>query len=969
MNEQVVQLRQVFANQGAFVQHAAERIQAELDFAEALCDLHPQRATAWRGLITAAARTVAGAAGAGRADLEAAVAQAEKTLAPIAKVAKTYTIYCVGHAHIDMNWMWSWPETVAATNDSFGTVLRLLEEFPTFHFSQSQASVYAIIEQHHPEMLQRIAQRVREGRWEVTASHWVENEKNIVSGEALCRHLLYTRRYMQTLFGLGPEDVPIDWSPDTFGHAHTVPSYLVRGGVKYLYMHRPGTTGTARPRAFRWQAPDGSRVLTKNDMELGYNGVIAPTMIPTFLNFVRETGLPFGLFVYGVGDHGGGPTRRDLLRALDMDCWPVFPRLTFSTARTFFERLDAEGSKLPVLNEELNFEFTGCYTTQTLIKRDNRFAEKRLVDAETAAAVAWASGGRAYPAARFEEGWRDTLFSHFHDILPGSGVHDTRTYTHGLYQKTMAMTGMEETQALRYLAGQVDTRSAGPLPEQDLPPSRLPTAMGSGVGFGSVDGGISHAEQSAGHGNRPFLLFNSTATPRQEIVEATLWDNAYGWRRAELASIPFSVRAADGSVVPAQTVETGSYWGHDFIRLAFPAQVPAYGYGLYTVREQAAPAAAPGAWQLGRGHHCGYTFYERSPEGLENDLVRLELDTTTGGIRKLVLKAGDITLIAPEAAAPALEYALERPHPMTSWTVDHTRPVEVPEVLGIQRRLRGPHKASIDVLLRVRESDFTLTYELRAGDPRLHVHLIGTWFQRGTPQTGIPSLRLAFPFNLANPQATYEIPFGAIGRQLENGEEVPALRWACVVGESAGRPAGCLLLNDCKHGHALSGSTLRLTLIRSSYDPDPLPEIGRHEVHLALLPFAGDLPVAAAIRQGIAFDHSLRVVGTDVHPGPLPESAELVSATPTTVILSTLKKAEDGEALLVRLFDPSGQATTARVTFNAALLGKIRDAVEVDLLERPLAASSAKVKGNTVSVALPARGIATVLVRLVRAAR
>jgi alpha-mannosidase len=970
MNDQVQHLRQVFASQGAFVQDAAERIQAELGFAEALCDLHPRQAPAWRPLLAAAAKIAAAAAGAGRADLEAAVKEAEKRLAPLASVAKSYTVYCVGHAHIDMNWMWSWPETVAATNDTFGTVLRLFDEFPTFHFSQSQASVYAIIEQHHPEMLQRIAQRVREGRWEVTASHWVENDKNLVSGEALCRHLLYTRRYMQTLFGLGPEDVPIDWSPDTFGHAHTVPSYLVRGGIRYLYLHRPGTMGTTpRPRAFRWQAPDGSQVLTKNDMETAYNGIIAPTMIPSFLNFVRETGLRFGLFVYGVGDHGGGPTRRDLLRGLDMDRWPVFPRLAFATARTFFERLDAEGTKLPVLNEELNSEFTGCYTTQTLIKRANRFAEKHLGDAETAAALTWAASGRAYPAARFEEGWRDTLFSHFHDILPGSGVHDTRTYTHGLYQKTMAMTGMEESLALRHLAAQIDTRAAGPLLEPDLPASRLPTAMGSGVGFGSADGGISHAEQSAGHGNRPFLIFNPTDEARHEIIEATVWDNAYGWRRNELATIPFCVRGAAGALVPAQTLETGHYWGHDFIRLAFPAAVPAYGYGLYTVCEQAAPAGAPGAWQLGRGHHCGYAFYERSPEGLENDLVRLELDPSTGGIRKLVLKDGSLAVIAPAAPAPALEYAVERPHPMTSWTVDHTRPVEAPEVLGLYRRLRGPHKASIDVALRVHESEFTLTYELRAGDPRLYLHLTGTWFQRGTPQTGIPSLRLALPFNLADACATYEIPFGAIGRQTENGEEVPALRWASVTGAADGQPAGCLLLNDSKHGHSLLGNTLRLTLIRSSYDPDPLPEIGRHEVHLALLPFAGEMPVAAAIRQGIAFEHSLRVVGTDIHAGPLPETAELVSGTPATVILSTLKKAETDEALLLRFFDPTGRATTARATLNAAVLGKVRDAVEVDLLERPVPRSSAKVKGNTVSVSLPSRGIATVQVRLQRPTR
>ena len=168
---------------------------------------------------------------------------AESLLAPLGAAAKSYTIYCAGHAHIDMNWMWSWPETVGVTIDSFTTVLRLMEEFPQFIFGQSQASVYRIVEEHRPDMLERIAARVREGRWEVTASHWVEGDKNIASGESLCRHLLYTRRYMQELFGLTPEDVQIDWSPDTFGHAHTVPSYLARGGVRYYYHHRPGVHG------------------------------------------------------------------------------------------------------------------------------------------------------------------------------------------------------------------------------------------------------------------------------------------------------------------------------------------------------------------------------------------------------------------------------------------------------------------------------------------------------------------------------------------------------------------------------------------------------------------------------------------------------------------------------------------------------------------------------------------------------
>jgi alpha-mannosidase len=969
MKEVVERARQELAIHAEWEQHHAERIQAELDFAGALCELHPAKARAWRGLIERAAAAVAAAA-TGQGDLKSAVAEAETILAPIAKTAKGYTVYAIGHAHIDMNWMWSWPETVAVTNDSFATVLRLMAEFPSFRFSQSQASVYAILEQHHPEMLAQIAERVREGRWEVTASHWVENDKNIVGGEALCRHLLYTRRYMQKLFNLAPEDVPIDWSPDTFGHAATNPTYLTRGGVRYLYLHRPGVYTAKKPRAFHWRGPDGSSVLVHNDMAVGYNGVITHAVTGPLLDFVRETGLSFAPFVYGVGDHGGGPTRRDLLRAMDMQTWPVFPSLVFATARDYFGRLEREGQGLPGITGELNVEFAGCFTSQTLIKKANRFSEARLADAEAANALTWAALDRPYPAAQFEEGWRDTLFSHFHDILPGSGVHDTRTFCHGTFQKIMAMTGMEETKALRALAAQVDTTAAGRSGQPASPPSRLATALGSGAGFRTANGGHSQAEQSCGSGARPFLIFNPLAQERQEVIECTLWDNAMGWQRhGALAKTAFAVHTPQGGTVPAQTVETGTFWGHDFVRLAFPVRVPALGYCLYTVIEQSIEQEIGGAHQVGHQHHCTYSRVDRGSEGLENEFLRVDIDSATGAIKTLFDKRTGRTLVAT-ANAPALEYAVERPHGMSAWSIDATGPVETPILTKLARQGNGPHRAALVANLKIHESDFALTYELRAGDPCLHLHLLGTWTQRGTPEIGVPSLSLAVPFQLDQAQARYEIPFGALTRpDFNHGEEVPALRWAEITGkDSAGKPAGCLLLNDSKHGHSLDGSTLRLSLIRSSYEPDPLPEIGQHEIRLALMPFSGDLSAADAIRQGMAFNHPLRAIGTDIHPGSLPASATGLTVQPESVILGAIKKAEDEDALLLRLFNPTGKAQ-ATVLRLAPLLGKPVDAVETDLMERPLPKSSATVRTNTVSVKLPAHGIVSVRVALGRPAR
>lgn len=950
------------------LQHQVDRIDEELAFAAQLCGMHPAKAAIWRPLIARARQQMEHALAEGHLEaIPAAVAAAEETLEPLATVAKSYTIHCVGHAHIDMNWMWSWPETVAVSVDTLSTVLRLMEEYPAFTFSQSQASIYAILERYQPDMLLRIGERIKEGRWEVTASHWVEGDKNLASGESLCRHLLYTRAYVQRLFGLGPEEVPIDWAPDTFGHPATMPTYLVRGGVKYAYLHRPGIHTPAKHGAFWWEGPDGSRILTRNDMEQGYNGQFRPDMLagfllPKFEAFVALTGGHDHLFVYGVGDHGGGPTRRDIHYIMELATWPIFPAVTFSTACAFFRKLEQDGPRVPVIRGELNTEFTGCYTSQSLIKKANRFAENRLVDAELAAVVARMTTGQPYAKADFEEAWRDTLFSQFHDILPGSCVHDTRTYAHGLFQKTMATTSQVELRALRGVASRVDTAVTGSDDHLIRPPAKVTSALGAGVGFKSADGALTASEQTAGQGPRPFVLFNPTAFDREEIVEATVWDSALHGD-PPLKNRVFSVCQPGGAVITPQRISEGHYNGHFYLTLAFPAKVAGLGYARYIIQEAEAEVPDPLARQTGLVHHCAYMPVERSREGLENEILRMEVDPVSGGIATLVDKRAGRMVIAPTAPA-VLEYAVERPHPATAWCIDQTGPVKIPELTTVRRGLTGPYKASIEVDLRIQESTFTVTYELHAGDPKLYVHIKGAWFQRGTRESGVPQLRLAVPLALDKALGRYEIPFGAIDRTLNDGDEVPALQWAQVTGLSKGEVAGCLLLNDSKHGHSLTGSTLRMTLIRSSYEPDLLPEIGQHETHVALLPFEGDLPVSEAIHAGSAFNHAIRVIGTDVHSGQLPAAGQFIRVTPASVVTMAVKQAEDGEGVVVRLLNPTEKSVVAKIHLDTSLFGPVKSAIEVDLMERPLPRSGVTVSAAGVRAPIAARGMATILVKV-----
>lgn len=967
----IEQLKCDLTNITAAAGHPVERFLAEIELAEGLDKLQKPRIARWSRLIDRAWKIVGEAASSGKAaNLEKAVRHVEEILSPIGKAAKKYTIHCVGHAHIDMNWMWSWPETVALTNDTFITVLKLMEEFPDFCFTQSQGSVYEIVREHNPELFEKIKQRVAEGRWEIAAAQWVEGDKNLASGESIARHLLYTRRYMKEHFDLEPEDIPLDWEPDTFGHAHSIATIVSRGAVTRYYMCRGGQDD--KPPVFWWQGPDGSRILV-NLERTWYNDHIGPHNIKGLLSFHEKSGLKDWMLVYGVGDHGGGPTRRDLKMCREMDSWPIFPNLRFSTANKYYEILEAHGEQLPVLDRELNFEFTGCYTSQSRIKKANRLGENAVEQAESAAALAYLALGRSYPGDKLRQAWIDTIFGHFHDILPGSGVAATREYYSGLFQKTAATTGMITTQSLRALAATVDTSFAS---DACCVPQHAFTA---GVGRGTYFGGIS----SAGDADAPcrsFVVFNPTAWDRDEVVQFSVWDSGAG----DIQTKRFVVRTPDNREIPAQRLGRGDYWGHKYVDLSVPVSVAAMGYSTFAVQESGTAVEASEAT-------VGYdAFVEQETDGgvrskkkerlicasyvgdwaMENDFLAVEFDSTTGGIIKLVDKTTGRNLVSSDTPAGLLEYILEQPGNMSAWVLREPEKRIYPlEVHSFKPKMNGPHAASFEAGFKLNDSTISVEYILKAGQPQLEIAIKTNWLERGGPDIGTPTLRMQFPLALTDARGRYEIPFGSIERDLNAGQEVPALRWADITGKLSGSnaTAGCALLNDCKYGYSLDGSTLRVTLIRSSYDPDPLPEMGEHEMRLALVPHGKKLRTDELIRLGSGFNLPLLTISTDIHRGDLPAiSGDVVTSKPPNVLVTAIKKAEDEDAVIVRLLETAGKDTTVNIMLDARFMGKVAETVEVDLIERPIAESTARAVNGGISVKVPAAGIASVKVTFAR---
>lgn len=932
------------------VSNFMQRLRSEMEFAGKFAELFPDKQDKWQKLIIKAGEHVKKTLDAGGAiDFEKTAREAEEIMAPIGKVAKTYTVHCCGHAHIDMNWLWPWQETISVSHDTFKTVDRLMDEFPDFKFSQSQASTYIGMEEFCPEVFEAIRKRIAEGRWEPTASMWVEGDKNMASGEILCRHLLYTRRYFHERFGLPYDAIKIDWECDTFGHAHTLPGILNRGGVTRYYFHRTGP----QQWLYWWKSPDGSKVLGYRD-KLGYNGAIVPDVVPWLVDYVKETGLRDWMFLYGVGDHGGGPTRRDLMRAAEMDGWPVYPTIKLSTTDAYFSIVEKQAENVPVVDGELNYVFEGCYTSQSNIKRANRVSENILPEVEAISLVAGAAAGFPYPMDEIRKGWRMAMFNQFHDILPGSGIHATYEYAQGLFQETQAIAGAIRTRALRQLSAQIDTsKASGVKPPAAGMGAGLGDSAGAGAGDPGIPGGVS-AYAVGAVSAEPVVIFNQLGFPRSETVYAKVWNKEFPHDR-------ISVRDESGAVTRGQVVGQGGYWGHNFITVAFPAKdVPATGYKVYTIDREAAPVPAEGVKLTQRGEQFASGA---APVILENEMISVEIDPPSGAIKHLIDKATGYDLVPEGRLMGVLEHVHEISKGMTAWIIgkiDRVDPLTQDGDLTVGQQ--GPHRASVITKRKVGDSTVSVEIGLNAGSAMVDFTVQVHWVEIGTAEKGIPQLRIAFPARVADPTATYEIPFGSI-RRPANGQEVPALKWADLSGDRVGAKGTCgiTMVNADKYGHNADENTLRLTLLRSSFDPDPIPETGDHTIRLAIIPHDGAVSVSDATRAGAAFGLPMNVASTDIHKGALPPSRGFAEVLTPNVMLAAIKKAEDSDALIVRVYEVEGKDTEARIRLTD-LVSPGTPARQIDLMEQPIPKLKAKMEGDVLVVKVPAYGIASVMV-------
>jgi alpha-mannosidase len=764
-------------------------------------------------------------------DEEAVIAKA--VLYPeLAKQANDASLHisAIGHAHIDLAWLWPIRETIRKGARTFSTVLRMMERYPDYVFGASQPQLYAWMKQHYPTLYSCVKQKIVEGRWEPQGAMWVEADTNVSGSEALVRQVLLGKRFFRAEFN---KDMRIMWLPDVFGYSGALPQIMKKSGVDYFMTIKLSWSEQNRypHHTFVWEGIDGSRVLTHMPPEGTYNSNAAPQAVVRIEDEYLDKGVSDRcLMLFGIGDGGGGPGEEHLERLARMKSLAGLCPVTQEPALDFFRKLEKDMARYATWHGELYLEkHRGTYTTQAQSKRFNRKMEIALRELEFACSLAHVYARADYPQEVINEIWQEVLLYQFHDILPGSSIR--RVYE-------------ESIQRYEHLLKQV----------------RELTAEAYSKVFGR-------------HG-----------LPGTNEVDTLVWvANSLSWSRTEW-------------------LRTDGKW--------HKVTVPALGYMMMN---SDAVAAEP-VDGLTASTNC-----------MENDKLRVTFNAN-GDIVSVYDKEHD-----REALSGVGNQLAVYEDTGNAWDIPIHYAATPPQYFVLNHAeayVDGP-QAVVEHTYHYGQSCLKQKVVLTEGSRRLDFITSVDWRENAK------MLRTAFPINVFSREATCEIQFGNIKRPTHANTswdaakfEICAHKW---IDLSQG-DYGVALLNDCKYGHKAHENVLDLNLLRSTSYPDHQADRTVHEFTYALYPHAGDYRSGGVIQAGYELNMPLQPVADAVAGTGLPHTGSFISVDAPNVIVEAIKKAEDSEAIIVRLYECHGMGVRATVGFGFP----VRSVQLVNLMEESI---------------------------------
>ena len=715
-------------------------------------------------------------------------------------------------------------------------------------FCHSTPALYAWGEENCPDLFAQIKKAVKNNLWEIVGAFWVEPELNIISGESIVRQLLYGQRYVKEKFG---EFSTVAWLPDSFGFCWTLPQFMVSAGVEYFVTQKLiwNDTTDFPHGTFWWRSPDGSEIFSLMSAPIG-EGIDPVKMVEYAIAWEKQTGLKNYLWLPGVGDHGGGPTRDMLEIARRWQDSPLCPEFEFTTVEKYLEEIKEEEfregeegeegergkiitnyqspiqnpkSKIQNWNDELYLEFhRGCNSTHGDQKLYNRRGENLLYEAELFASLAIITSCVDYPKAEIEAAWKKLLFNQFHDILPGSSIPEVYEDAEPEWQEMQNTATEILEQSLQTLANRIN------LPQPPKPDSL------------------------------PVVVFNSLNWQRSEVVSISL--------PGEANNQQWQVYDSSGNQIASQIdVESN---------LLFLAnKIPGIGYNLFWLtpqetssQNQSETIALQFSNQKTSSQNQSKTIALQFI--LDNEFLRVVVDEETGDLKSVFDKLNNREILSD--SGNQLQAFKDEGQYWDAWNIDPNYAEHILPPLklkSIEWLEQGLLQQKIRVVRQLRESEFIQDYILQVASPILKIQTKVNWLERHV------LVKAAFPLNLEADFATYEIPCGAIQRTTKPQTaaekakwEVPALRWADLTEEGETRRQGdkeigrrensygVSLLNDCKYGYDAQPSQLRLSLLRSPEWPNPEADKGNHEFSYGLYPHGGSWEKAQTVKRGYEFN-------------------------------------------------------------------------------------------------------------------
>jgi len=777
----------------------------------------------------------------------------------------------VGHSHIDMAWLWQLKHTVEKSTRTFSTALHLMRQYPDYRFLHSSPQLYKLLEAQQPELFERVRERIAEGRWEISGAMWIEPDCNVTSGESLVRQLLLGTRYTQRTFGVRTR---ILWLPDVFGFNAALPQLMKSAGLTTLITSKLSWNQANRfPHdTFRWRGLDGTEVLAH------------------FMTTPEE----------GSPNHH---TYNGTLRANEVKgTWDNYQQKQ--------------------LNDELMTSYGwgdgGGGPTREMLEGAPALANlPGMPRLELGSAEGFAERLHERVAHAPLPVWDGELYLEYHRGTYTSQAHIKRANRKAeiLYHDAELLSSVADVvtggrdypwEALQQgweliLLNQFHDILPGSSIAAVYEDTRRDHQRATELGQRALDDAFSRIAEATGLATPSVLVFNSLGFPRADVLELPL----SGGNAVQ------GLLGADGKALPVQQVERG---GEMRLLVELP-EVPAMGYAAFAITSASAPrASSPQA----------------SERSLENGFYRLRFDAH-GQLESLLDKRVGREVLAPGSRGNVLQTFQDRPVNFDAWDIDayyEDSLCEVRELVDVRVVEQGPIRAALQLTWRFHESVIKQRVVLHERSPRIDFETEIDWHQSQI------LLKVAFPVAVRATRATYEIPFGNLERPTHRNTswdaarfEVPAHRWV----DLSQADYGVALLNDCKYGHDVHDHVMRLTLLRSPIDPDPDADQGKHHFTYSLLPHVGDWRQGGVMEEAHALNFPLHARSapprTQVRA---PATFSFARSECPHVVLDTVKKAEDEDAWILRVYEfQQAGSDAAALRFGRPL----RRAVECNVLE------------------------------------